>query len=366
MAKYYSCEKIWDTEDADGEKAGFYIVCSRVRSMGKTFSFINKFLEEIFESNFQKKLVLMCRTQTSVGSLAIGQMKPVLNLKFPAWSVYEKRKEGGKYSEIWIKALIPGYAEDDEKEEYEEHHIGYVMAIKPAHDYKNISGTFSDATWIYFDEFQPEFQSVYITDEIEKFQSILGSLSRGIGGEQVRRVPVYMTSNTVSMYNPYFDAFGLYKYIQPDTKFYRGYGVVYEMVSNSELAKEHAKTGYAKAFRNHNRFIDYEGVQWYNNESANVTKPNDWGESQYLGTLVSEQQHYSVYYYPQMGFVYVKYGHDKTSKARYRLNVDVNQDVQVVTASALGRTITQALRDGRCFFATPQVRRMVLQITGRL
>ena len=52
MAKYYSCEKIWDTEDADGEKAGFYIVCSRVRSMGKTFSFINKFLEEILKSNF--------------------------------------------------------------------------------------------------------------------------------------------------------------------------------------------------------------------------------------------------------------------------------------------------------------------------
>lgn len=365
MAKFYSCEKIWNALDADGEKPLVHIVCSRVRSMGKTFSFISKFLEEIFESNFQKKVGLLCRTQTQVGSLAIGEMKPILSMKYPAWNVYEKRKENGKYSEIWIKALKPGYAEEGEKEEYEEHHIGYVISIKPAQGFKNISGTFSDVTWLYFDEFQPEFQSVYLKGEIEKFQLLYGSMSRG-EGKQIRDIPIYMTSNTVSMYNPYFEVFGLYKYIQPDTKFYRGTRIVYELADNPELAKEHAQSAFAMVFQNNKRLIDYEGVQWYNNESANVTKPNDWGDSQYLGTIVAEQQHYSVYYYPQMGFVYVKYGHDKTSKARYRLNVDVNQDVQVVTASTLGRTITQALRDGRCFFATPQVRRMVLQITGRL
>lgn len=365
MEKFYSCEKIWNTLDVDGQKPAVTIVCSRVRGPGKTYSFCKKFLDLIFESEFAQKIAFLCRTQSEVGSVAEGALKSVMLDHYPAWEVCEKKKMGGAYSEVWIRALIPGYAEEGEKEEYEEHHIGYVLPLNSAQRLKSKSSLFVDVSWLYFDEFMPELHSGYISDEISKFQLLYGSIARG-GGASVRYVPIYMTSNTISMANPYFDALGLYKFIQQDTKFFRGKGVVYELVQNSELVKEHANSAFNRAFSFNNKLIDYEGEQWYNNESANVTKPNDWGDSQYLGTIVAEQQHYSVYYYPQMGFVYVKYGHDKTSKARYRLNVDVNQDVQVVTASALGRTITQALRDGRCFFATPQVRRMVLQITGRL
>lgn len=365
MTKFYDCEKIWNTLDADGEPPAVTIVCSRVRGPGKTYSFSKKFLDLIFESNFQKKVGVLCRTQSEVGSLAEGMFKSMMYDHYPAWEVYEKKRMSGAFSEIYIKALKPGYAEEGEEEEYEIHQIGYVIPINSAQRLKNKSAIFVDVEWLYFDEFMPELQSGYLPEEIEKFHLLFGNIAKG-KGKSVRPVPIYMTSNTVTLNNPYFEALGLYKYIQPDTKFYRGRRVVYEIVKNDELAKEHSNSAFNIAFSSNNRLIDYEGEQWYNSDNANVTKPQDWGRSKYLGTIIAQSKSYGVYYYPEMGFIYVQHTHDKTSKALYRLNVDVNKDVQVVKSSILGRTITQALSDGRCYFSTAEVRRMVLQITGRL
>ena len=137
MAKFYSCEKIWNTLDVDGQKPAVTIVCSRVRGPGKTYSFCKKFLDLIFESEFAQKIAFLCRTQSEVGSVAEGALKSVMLDHYPAWEVCEKKKMGGAYSEVWIRALIPGYAEEGEKEEYEEK-LKILLLPKDPNDDKNI------------------------------------------------------------------------------------------------------------------------------------------------------------------------------------------------------------------------------------
>lgn len=364
---FYSCRKLISTLDKDGKKPAFFIACSRTRGIGKTYDFVSVMLEMSFESQHTKKFALLCRTQNEVGGVAEGAFKSVLMDKYSQWSIIEKKRMGRTYSDVYLQREIVEYDEDENpKIEYETIHVGYVVPLNSAQRLKSKSSLFVDVEVIYFDEFMPELTSGYVSNEIEKFQLLYGSMARG-QGQSVRYIPVYMTSNTISIDNPYFEAFGLYRYIQPDTKFFKGKGVVFEQVFNDNIAVEHTNSAFNRAFSqgDSNKLIDYEGSDnWYNSNKAGVTKPNDWGYTSYIGTIISEKTAYGVYLYPQMGFLYITHSHDSSSKMQYKLNADVNKDVALVKHSKLAQVIAGYLKNGSCFFDSVKSKMVALSITG--
>ena len=368
---FYSCRKLISSLDKEGKKPAFFIACSRARGVGKTYDFVSALLEKSFKTNHRSKFALFCRTQAELGGVAEGTFKSVLMDKYPGWSVIEKKRMTNTFSDVFIqKEIHPDYEDIEDgkpvKIEYETRHIGYVTPLNSAQRLKSKSSLFVDVDAIYFDEFMPELATGYISNEIEKFQLLYGSMARG-QGKSVRYIPVYMTSNTITLDNPYFEAFGLYKYIQADTKFFKGVGVVFEQVFNDAVVEEHANSAFNRAFSqgDSNKLIDYEDEDlWYNSNKSGVTKPNDWGYSNYIGTIISEKTSYGVYIYPQMGFLYISHAVDKSAKAQYRLNVDVNKDVALVKHARIAQIIAGYLKNGTCFFDSVKSKRVALEITG--
>lgn len=348
---FYDCTDLLAMKDTNGEDPVIFIVSSRVRGPGKTFSFIWKLLRDYFDEG--KKFILLCRTQTEVGSVAQGQMKAVLDVKYKGTTVHENRKQGGVYSEIMLQRV------DKDSGEKFDTHVGYVVAINAADSVKKISSTFTDADAIYFDEFMPEFTSTYLKGEVDKFYSIYKSVARG-GGSTTRRVPVYMSSNTISIANPYFLAMGLSDKIQPNTKRVRGEGVVFQRATNEGLIKEHAQHPFDRAMGGL-RAGDYGDNSWLNDHDSGVGRPDNWGPSRYLGTLIHGEMSYGFHYYQEMGYLYVSHSVDKTSPFKFRVDKEGDVTAQPVRGSALGLWVRRHVNNGTIRFQNQAIKLMAAQ-----
>lgn len=311
MSNFYSCEKLLNTLDKNGEKPELYIVCSRVRGPGKTFSFTRKLLDD-YMADKCSKFVLFCRSKLELGGVAEGMFKSMMSIHYPDYNMYEKIQMKSIYSNIYISC-----GEGDEKEIL---HVGYVIPLNSADNIKRISSMFSDSVQGYFDEFQPEDKNTYLSNEVGKFLSIHTSISRGEGKSR-RYYPVYFSSNTISINNPYFISLGLNRKIQTNTKMYKGEGFVFEKAENPGLVEEHAKSGMARAFNNE-KSIDYSDNSWLNDNYACVEKCGNWGRAQYICTLISGDIKLGVKYYPQVMLYYVDYNIDKSSNMVFNIKYD--------------------------------------------
>lgn len=282
----FNMKRFVQEKDDRGLDPAFFIACSRVRGTGKTYSTVG-FLLNFIKENPGRKFGLFCRTKAMLGGLAEGMFKSYMGDKMPGWNIYEVIKMKGLYSDIYIET-----GDGDEKEKL---HIGYVLPLNSASGIKNVSSTFVDIDWMFFDEFLPEFGNEYLSNEIEKFDKIMGSISRG-GGKISRYVPVIFCSNTVSMFNPYFDAFGLLGKLQEDSKRYKGPGIVFQMIENVALAKKHLDTPYARAMARVGG-NDYTGDVWFKNNNSGIEKPDNWGDGIYKFTLYKDGKAYAVKWY---------------------------------------------------------------------
>ena len=231
---HYDNTKLINSLDADGERPAFYIVCSRERGPGKTFSFskllVNNFLEK------SEKFILLTRNMGDLGNIASGVLDGYLQVEHPEISVEEKIQMKGVFSKIYMKS---GKGEDATCDE-----CGYVIPIRACDQIKKISSMFYDATAFYFDEFQPMANGTYLKDELGLLYNIYKSVARG-DGSAIRYMPIYMASNTITLGNPYFEGLGLNGAIQSNTKFYKGHGVVFEnCVNNASITGATAAGGF--------------------------------------------------------------------------------------------------------------------------
>lgn len=311
MSEFYSCEKLIHTLDKNGDKPELFIVCSRVRGPGKTFSFTKKLLDD-FMADRESKFVLFCRSKLELGGVAEGMFKSMMSIHYPDYDMYEKIQMKSIYSNIYISS-----GKDDEKEVL---HVGYVIPLNSADNIKRISSMFSDSVQGYFDEFQPEDKNTYLSNEVAKFLSIHTSIARG-DGQSRRYYPIYFASNTISINNPYFISLGLNRMIQTNTKFYRGEGFVFEKADNPGLVAVHAESGMARAF-SQEKSIDYGDNSWLNDNYACVSKPGNWGRAQYICTLISGNIKLGVKYYPQEMLYYVDYNVDKSAALVFNIKYD--------------------------------------------
>ena len=75
--KHYSCEKLIHTLDRNGNKPAFFIVCSRERGPGKTYSFSKLLFEDFLENGH--KFILLTRNMGDLGNVASGVLDGYYN-----------------------------------------------------------------------------------------------------------------------------------------------------------------------------------------------------------------------------------------------------------------------------------------------
>lgn len=281
MNKYYDGTKLLSMLDINGNKPEIYM-CTTNRTGGKTTYFgrlcINRFLDK------GEKFGLLYRYNYELDDIVEKFYKDLGSLFFPNYTMTSKRRASGTFQELFLN----------------DKSCGYGLSLNNADQIKKYSHLFSDIQRMIFDEFQSETNH-YCEREINKFISVHTSIARG-QGKQVRYVPVYMLSNTVSIINPYYVEMGISSRLKDDTKFLRGYGFVLEQGYIESASIEQKNSGFNRAFSK-NSYTAYSSECVYlNDNKAFVEKPA--GKSKYLCTLKYKGSDFALREYTESGLIY--------------------------------------------------------------
>lgn len=325
--EHYNLDTILKTFDSNGNIPCFYVICSAERGPGKTYSVSKLLYDKLYnpedlekkypevykEWDENSKFIILCRNKGSLGNCAEGilnaYLKDVPNLK-----ISETISTDKVYSNVYFT-----FTEGDEQIK---EHVGYVIPLKSASGIKNISSMFYDAWAFFMDEFQPLDNGEYLKDEIGKLYHIYKSVARGGKDHKaVRYMPVFLCSNTITIGNPYFTAFGLNRLIQRNTRFCRGKRVVFENCEVEGLKEMHESSPIDEAL------ADYKEKKmsnmWLNDNDSLVCKPNGWGRATYICTLLYEGESIGVLQY-QNGYTYLSRKVDSGCNNVYALTLDDN------------------------------------------
>lgn len=299
MSKYYDGTKLLSMLDINGYKPEIYM-CTTNRSGGKTTYFgrlcINRFLDK------NEKFGLIYRYNYELDDIVDKFYKDLGSLFFPGYTMTSKRRAKGTFQELFLN----------------EKSCGYALSLNNADQIKKYSHLFSDIRRMIFDEFQSETNH-YCDNETKKFISIHTSIARG-QGEQVRYVPVYMLSNSVSIINPYYVEMGISGRLKDDTKFLRGDGFVLEQGYIESASIEQKNSGFNRAFSK-NSYTAYSSECIYlNDNKAFVEKPA--GKSKYLCTLRYKGSDFALREYTESGLIYCDDKADSSFLTRISVTTD--------------------------------------------
>lgn len=317
---FYDCTKLINSLDKYGKKPEIFIVCSSDRGPGKTTQFSKKLLTDYFEDGSQ--FVLLTRRNKNLGQYAKGVLSSYLDSTIcpykGKYTVKETIQMNGAYSYIYLQHR------DDEDNLISEN-CGFVISLNSAENIKEVSSTFVNVKSIFFDEFMPMRQTSYLPgdSEVPLFKNIHESIARG-NGSSVRYVPVYMSSNTIDIQNPYFIAMDIVKNIQCSekntTKFYKGDGFVFEYCIVDGLAEKHAASGFNRAFKNDDN--NKKSNIWLLYDNSLVERPGNWGRGTYMCTLLYKNIKFGIVDYPQMGYKYLTRKVDSSCQYVYNTTKD--------------------------------------------
>ena len=299
MGKYYDGTKLLSMLDINGNKPEIYM-CTTNRTGGKTTYFgrlcINRFLDK------GEKFGLLYRYNYELDDIVDKFYKDLGSLFFPSYTMTSKRRAKGTFQELFLN----------------DKSCGYALSLNNADQIKKYSHLFSDIQRMIFDEFQSETNH-YCDNETKKFISIHTSIARG-QGKQVRYVPVYMLSNTVSIINPYYVEMGISDRLKYDTKFLRGDGFVLEQGYIESASIEQKNSGFNRAFSK-NSYTAYSSECVYlNDNKAFVEKPV--GKSKYLCTLRYKGSDFALREYTESGLIYCDDKADSSFLTRISVTTD--------------------------------------------
>lgn len=309
MSEFYDGTKLLSMQDIDGNKPEIYLTTGN-RSIGKT-TWFNRYCVKDFKTK-GKKFCLVYRWNYELSDCADKFFKDIQRLFFPSDEMTEKRRANGIFVELFLN----------------EKPCGYCITLNNADSLKKFSHLLSDVDKMIFDEFQSE-NNHYCPNEINKLLSIHTSIARG-NGEQVRRVPLYMLSNKVSLINPYFLSLGISDRLHDDTKYLKGKGFVLEQTYLESAAELQLASGFNKAFANED-YIAYAAQNVYlNDNTAFIERPQ--GKSMYIATLKDGANEYSVRFYNKVGLYYI----DKAVDGDYKVKLSFDANSHDATYIMVG------------------------------
>lgn len=336
--KYFDAHDITEYKDANGQTPEILLVDGN-RSAGKTTAFSRKFVNDFLQSG--KKFMLIFRYMTELNNVAESFFKDIKSLFFPDHTMTEKKRANGTYIELFL---------DDKP-------CGYAVALNSAGKLKHYSHIFSDTGQMFFDEYQLE-NGFYIPDEVKRFVSLHMTVARG-QGQVVRFVPVYMCSNSISIFNPYYEAFQIAGKINSNTKVLKGDGFVLLRLTLKEVAKEQEKSAFNRAFAGSGYIDSAIDNSFLNDESYNIIKE----DLKYFRALCVFKYQKKLYTIFTDGYkMHVKAG-DSAGVPRYgATQPDRGKDYGGIRNSIIYTRIRLYYSDGNLTFQTPDAKKAFLQL----
>lgn len=271
MNIYYDGTKLLSLKDLDGNEPEIYI-CDGTRTAGKTVYFSRLMINKFIKNNSQ--FCLLYRNVYELNEIEKSFFQTIQELFFQNHTMSSVNYQRGI-----IKALLL----DDKL-------CGFAVPLSKPDIVKKNSAMFSNVDRIFFDEFQSE-SNKYLPDELNNFKSIHTSIARG-KGKQVRRVPVYMCSNSVSLINPYYSDLGVGYRMQENTKFLRGHGWVLEHTFNVNASEAQKTSAFNRAFSD-DKYLKYSSENLYLNDNASFVEKLS-GAYSYVCTVKYKDKLYAI------------------------------------------------------------------------
>lgn len=269
-------------KDLDKLEPSIYIITSN-RSAGKTTAFLIKVLKHFHETG--RKFILLYRYTYELNGSA-DLFKDVLRI-YPdlGEQVTSESRNRGLYYELYLDGKS----------------CGFSLSLNNPDALKKYSAVFTEVDWLVMDEFMTE-TGKYLTQEVNKLQSVLLTVARG-GGEQSRNVKLVLLGNFVTIMNPYFIQFDIHKRLKPDTNFMRGRGWVAEFGFNQSASESIKANGIFRAFENESYMAYSTEKQYLIDANIFIDKPT--GKARYLCTIVHDGVGYGVREYKNEGLLHV-------------------------------------------------------------
>lgn len=299
MNRYYEEGDLFTKKDLNGEEPSLFIVTSN-RSDGKTTHFIEKSLQ--LWKQQKKKTVLIYRHRYELKA-SKDLYTGILQL-----TDYKDSKV-----DIIPKADGFFYSLTLDGEEF-----AFSCSLSKVDVLKKFSAIFADVDLIIFDEFQLE-SGEYLKNEVEKFLSVLQSITRG-GGSQSRTVRTILLGNMVSIMNPYFIKLGIYKRVSANTKYLRGNGWIAQFRFNENASKAIKDNALYKGFENES-YIKYSAENVYLHDSDCFCSKIK-GRYKYVCTIVHDGEYYGIRDYLDKGIVHISKSYEPNFPMTFVFNVN--------------------------------------------
>lgn len=343
MSDFYNGTKILTMKDLEGKDPEIYLVVGN-RTAGKTFYFKRMLVRRFKKTG--KKFCVLVRFNYELDGIAESFFKDIKEVSFKSDEMTQVIVGKGLYAELYLNG----------------EHCGYCIALNSADTIKKYSSRFVDIDSMFFDEFQSE-TSKYCPSEITKFQSIHVSVARG-GGKHVRRVPIYMCSNTATILNPYYYAFGITKRITDTTRYMRGTGWVLEQTFNENAADAILESGFGRAFANSD-YMQFAGNNGYLLDTSHmIVKLKEEGKMLFI--LVDGANKFGVWMLRESGLCYVSEKYDPNWRivVTYKAADQDGKSMLVNSSTYLMKVLREMFQSGNVRFDSQQAKNSFIDMIG--
>lgn len=330
--QYFEAHPVTYYKDADGKTPEILLIDGN-RTGGKTTG-ISKMLVEDFLNN-GKKFFLVYRYKNDLKDVAEAFFKDIKFLFFPEHEMIAKGHANGAFYELYI----------DKKP------CGYASSLTMAGKLKRYSHVFNDVQSMFFDEYQDE-NGLYLPSEVEKLMSLHTTIARG-HGQPVRFVPVYMCSNSISIFNPYYLALGISGKINSNTRVFRGSGFVLLRLTIKNVAEAQKQSAFNRAFSNAAYFNSSIDNSFLNDDSFNVERRKTTGSP--ILVFVYNKELFSIY--GDTAEAYVKKGGDETQAKFGVLETDRGGGIVSIRSSRYLFYFRSMFQDSNVYFETQEAKR---------
>lgn len=338
--KYFEAHNVTFFKDINGETPEILLVDGN-RTGGKTTAFSKMLVEDFL--NKGEKFFLVYRYKNDLADVAEAFFKDIKVLFFEDHEMTSVSHANGSYYELFLDSKSCGYA----------------SALTMTGKLKRFSHIFSDVDKMFFDEYQDE-NNLYLPDEVNKLMSLHTTIARG-RGKAVRFVPLYMASNSISIFNPYYSALGITGKINSKTKVLKGEGFVLLRLIIKDVAEAQKNSAFNRAFMNSGYLDSSIDNSFLNDDDFNVMKQKNPGRIFFI--FYCGEELFSVY--RNDSGLYCKKGGDKTVYPAFGAMLsDRGENVNYIRNSSYWLYCKNLYEEGLIFFDSVETKHAFLTLIG--
>lgn len=266
------------------------------RNAGKSFGW-KRFLIENFKAKKDKTpycfFGLLYREVEAVDLACPFVFDDVMRLYFPEDTIIYKKQSNG-FGMFYLNGEM----------------CGFGMCIKKYVTFK-LMPVLQRLNWVVMDECLSE-DGKYLKDEFNKIRNIYQTVARGDGQALREDCHFVFISNTVSMVNPFFEAFPQIKSdFKFNTKKLKREEFLLEMILNKDVVDALTNTAFGKSIQGTKYGMYALNNDFYNDNMKFVEKVT--GEKQYAYTFILAGNEFGVFKCPGKGLYYISRSVDKTA-----------------------------------------------------